>query len=635
MIKTFRSLLFSLLLTFPLASFGQQVADYIQKLQDASNADDFNGEFDKMISSFHQGKLKFDSTHVNTVVNIARNKTFANQLLPRVYGWAGSMFGDGRMDEAILYFLKSADEFKALGNKLGQALCLFEIALVQHKAENYDEAEEYYNLTLSLKSEGLPYRTTINCHNGLALIKRNAKQYDSAMSEFRSAYQVALVNNDVAWLGILSGNIGSCHFALGNYDSSLYYYENNLRFIRKTNEFENEIETYANLGKVFLKKGQLKKSAIFLDSALFIIESRKIVFNDFFNPMDDIYQTYAELSAQKGDFAKAFAYEKKFHEVSREKQRNINGRSLKQLQAVYSFSQKQKEIEYLKDINTANLVVIKQQRYIGVSFAIVIITLSVLTFIAFKTSRQRKKLNLELVTSNTELAKLNNVKDKLFSVISHDLRSPIGNMKSILALFDEGAVRPEELIGFARNMNHQLEVSGRTLENVLHWAKMHLNEIKANLGEVQVNEIVTFIINQFQDEIRQKKLNVQNSVDDTIKVFADYDQVEIVIRNLLSNAIKFTPPSGNITLTATRESGFIAIVIKDTGVGMTEGQLEKLFQPGVFFTTLGTNNEKGTGIGLVISKEMVENNGGSITANSDRGKGTCFTIRLPEAESKR
>jgi signal transduction histidine kinase len=633
MAKRLRSLLFPLLMLMPLGGFAQEAANYIQEFKNSATAHEFNERFDDMIKSFHQGKLTFDSADVTTIVNIAREKTFGDSLLSKVYGWAGSMFGNGRMDEAVIYFLKNADEFKSVGNKFGQALCLFEVALIQHKAENYDEAKEYYNLTLALNADALPYRTTINCYNGLALIKRNAMDYDSAMSEFRSAWRVAQRNNDTAWMGILAGNIGSCHLALANFDSSLYYYQINLKFIRKTNEFENEIETYTNLGKVFLKKGELKKSGAYLDSALHFIHDRKIAFNDFFNPMDDIYQTYAELSAASGDFAKAFTYEKKFHEVSREKQTNINGRSLRQLQAVYSFNQKQKEVEFLKKINSSNLTVIKQQRYIGFSFAIVIITLSIMTFIAFKTGRQRKKLNKELQRSNEELEKINNVKDKLFSVISHDLRTPIGNMKSILGLFDEGGISPDELMLFAQKMNHQLEVSGRTLENVLHWAKMHLKEIKANLTSVGINEVVRFIIHEFQDEISQKKLHVQNQIDNTVKAFADKDQLEIVIRNLVSNAIKFTPQGGDIILTADRQQTFIAIRVQDTGVGMSPGQLEKLFQPGQFASTMGTNKERGTGIGLAIVKEMVENNQGSIDVQSEPGKGTTFTVIFPEAES--
>jgi tetratricopeptide (TPR) repeat protein len=261
-----------------------------------------------MIDTFHAGKLSFKDTDVLAIIDIAKSKPFSNAVLAGVYGWAGTMFGDGRMEEAVAYFMESAFLYEKQGKKLGQALSCFEIALIQHKAGNFDEAIQYYNLTLSLGKDSLGHRTRINCYNGFALILRDQQKYDSAMIGFRNAYMIAENHKDIAWMGILAGNIGGIFYRTNQYDSALTYYNKDLALIRKTSEVENEIETYASIAKAYLKKKNERLAFAYLDSAIGIITGRKIVFNDFFNPMDEINETYAHLYEERGEYKKAFDF---------------------------------------------------------------------------------------------------------------------------------------------------------------------------------------------------------------------------------------------------------------------------------------------------------------------------------------
>jgi hypothetical protein len=123
---------------------GRPGTAYVAKLGQAGSREEFEKAFNAMITSFHAGKVSFQNEDVTAIVELTREKSFAQEILPRVYGWAGSMFGDGRMDAAIVYFMESAQLYELQKNKSGQALSFFEIALVQHKAENYEEAKEYY-----------------------------------------------------------------------------------------------------------------------------------------------------------------------------------------------------------------------------------------------------------------------------------------------------------------------------------------------------------------------------------------------------------------------------------------------------------------------------------------------------------
>ncbi|MEJ0030484.1 MAG: tetratricopeptide repeat protein [Bacteroidota bacterium] len=259
--------------------------------------------------------------------------------------------------------MESASLFAKQGKHRAEAACYFQIALIQHKAENYSESQDFYMKALG-SSDSLDNRTKINCYNGLALIKREAGDYDVAEKDFRNAYKVAVINGDSAWIAILLGNIGSLHFRRENFDSALYYYRKNLSLVKRTSEFENEIETYINLAKVYLRKENMKNTFAYLDSAVTFIAHRKINFNDFFNPMDEINRVYAMAWAHRGDYKKAFDYYEKFHQVNEDKQDRVNGRSLKQLQLSYRFDQKQNELELLQKVNQANLGTIQQQQYL-------------------------------------------------------------------------------------------------------------------------------------------------------------------------------------------------------------------------------------------------------------------------------
>ncbi len=617
------------LLTAITSVSAQPVSTHIASLENARNEAEFNVLFSTMIDSIHAGKLPLQAEQVLDIIEIAKEKPFADQVLANVYGWAATTFGDGRMDKAIIYFMESAAFYKKQNKRLAEAIGYFEIALVQHKAENYGEAEEYYKKALVTAADSMQHRTLINCYNGLALIHRHRENYDSAIRGFRKAYQFAKAHTDTAWLGILAGNIGSCHLAKGDYDSSLLYYHDNLRFIRKTNEFENEIETYTNLGRVYLKKEQYSISKLYLDSAVNIIHDRQIALSDFFNPMDHIFEAYSELYAATGDFSRAYEYHVKFHNAAEYKQEKINGRSLKQLQSIYAFNEKQNEVTYLKAINDANMVVIRQQKYISSYFAAIIVLLCCFVTLIIMRARQRKKLNTELAASNQELERLNNIKDKLFSVISHDLRGPIANLRSMLVLIRAGQLGQQEFNMIAAGLSEQLEISGNALENLLQWAKTQLHEIKANPVDIRIYDLANNVLQQFNHELQGKRINIRTEIQSDLQVRADKDQLEVIVRNLISNSIKFTPRNGTITIAGTRIDDKVALHIQDTGIGMTEAQLNNLFMPGKHFTSSGTNNEKGTGIGLLITKEMVINNGGEISVESRRGEGTKFTCELP------
>jgi len=622
---------FAGLIVIPIDTKARPLEDFKTRFEEAQTAEEFDKLFDEFIVQLRKGKEHLTDADVKHIALIAKEKPYADKILPKVYGWAATMFGDGRMGQGTVYFIESANLYARQKKKLAEALCWLEVALIQHKAENYEEALNHYKKALECGKDSLGTRSRINCYNGLALIQRERGKYAESLKDFWRAQSIAVQSNDTAWIGIMAGNIGSIHLRNKNYDSSLYYYKLNLSLIKKVDEIENEIETYAHLARTYIGKGSPAIGLAYLDSARTIIAERKILLNDFFNPNDYIDETYAMAYAAMGNYKKAYEYYTKFHQLAGDKQASLNSRNLRQIELTDQFRQKESELQLSQQVNEANLMVIRQQRFTVFTFLFIIFMMGALALYAFHTSRQRKQLNKELAVSNSELKRLNKVKDKLFSVISHDLRGPLGNLQSILDLFNTGNLNQEEFAALSGKIGHQVKASGNALENLLQWAKGELSEIKTTPSKVFVAEVTDRVIHQFDENIRTKNLKIVNEVVATTAVWADENQLEIVLRNIIGNAIKFSWEGGTIYVSAQNMTDHIQIKVNDQGVGMTIEESAQLFQTGTRFTTDGTQEEKGTGIGLLISKEMIQKNKGTITIRSEKGSGSEFTISLPVA----
>lgn len=235
----------------------------------------------------------------------------------------------------------------------------------------------------------------------------------------------------------------------------------------------------------------------------------------------------------------------------------------------------------------------------------------------------------EIRQTNETLKETNQVKDKLFSVISHDLKGPLHSLQGTLNILKMGALRPEEFDKLAGTIEVQLHQTSYLLENLLHWSKTQMQGESFNPTQIELKAIFAETLHLFDREFVQKEIQPSNLLQTTINAFADPNMIRTVLRNLVSNALKFTEPNGKISLDAKFIENEIIISIQDTGTGIPARYLKNIFTlQGI--TTVGTREEKGTGIGLVLCKEFVEKNGGKIWVESKEGEGTTFYFTVPK-----
>ena len=250
----------------------------------------------------------------------------------------------------------------------------------------------------------------------------------------------------------------------------------------------------------------------------------------------------------------------------------------------------------------------------------------------------RIKTHLDLINSKRkielqarELSQANALKDKMFSVISHDLRSPVSSIKLALDFISKGLVKPTDEL-FNETIKGLVKTTDEAyilLENLLGWAKSQSNILTVFPESLDLKSLASSIAGLLKLNSENKKISIENNIPEGITVFADMQMIQSVLRNLLSNALKFTPENGSIEMNALEMNTEVIISIKDSGFGISEPSLKRIFDQDQPVKTLGTNKESGSGLGLILCKDFVEKNGGRIWVESEKGKGSTFSFTVP------
>lgn len=249
--------------------------------------------------------------------------------------------------------------------------------------------------------------------------------------------------------------------------------------------------------------------------------------------------------------------------------------------------------------------------------------------------KEREKAEKHLAQSNLDLANLNHDKDKLFTILAHDLRSPLGSMMNLSELLAENikSFDESELMEVAGTLNKSATQTFQLLNDLLAWSSVQMGRGERTKEYFSVSEFVTENIGIHATEAARKQIEILADIDPAMVVFADKFAIQTVMRNLLNNAIKFTGNHGTINITAREHHNFVEISVDDNGTGISKEKQRKLFKVGSVSSSPGTEGEKGTGFGLLLSKDLVNRNGGIIWFESEKGKGSTFHFSLPMQET--
>lgn len=322
---------------------------------------------------------------------------------------------------------------------------------------------------------------------------------------------------------------------------------------------------------------------------------------------------------------------------------------IQEMQSLHELEAKENTIRLLEHENALKKQQVKNQRLFVAFLMVTVLFLTLLIFVLTRLRSIQQKTNRNLSDQNhaieqqriaiqsqaENLKRLDQLKTKLFSVISHDLRGPISNLRSLLDMFTKKLMTAEEFVALSGKLQDNLNVTQRTLENLLNWSLSQMGGIRTEQKKVDVNECLTEACCLMEESAARKNIKLELQIQDSINAWADPDQLQVVLRNLIHNAIKFSSLNDRIILTTSRQGNECHVSIKDCGIGMTHQELETIIDSKQYFSKSGTEQEKGTGLGLLLCKEFITRNGGTFSIESKLGQGTevSFTLALAEHES--
>ena len=241
----------------------------------------------------------------------------------------------------------------------------------------------------------------------------------------------------------------------------------------------------------------------------------------------------------------------------------------------------------------------------------------------------------KLHVSERKLQELNRTKDKFFSIIAHDMRGPFSGFLVFTEVLAEGydKLDKEKIFQMAQNMNKSAKVLFDFLENLLEWSRSQMGKLEFRPTELDLFKAVEKNIQLLSATATGKSIKINHSIERNTFIFADADMLNTILRNLISNALKFTEEGGQIAVNVDKHNNdFIRISVKDTGIGMLIKDKEKIFKIDTKYSTPGTKNEKGTGLGLILCKELTSKHKGDIWLESEVGKGTTVYFTIPERD---
>jgi signal transduction histidine kinase len=544
-----------------------------------------------------------------------------------------SLYNQRKYTEAFIYMMKGLKLREDLQDKDLIANSLNNIAGVYSAIGNYKEALEYLHRAIAIYKSNNNILGLVEAYYNIGLLYFYLKNYEQATYYQNNGYQLALTTG-------YKFDESLCILALADIFSKQKKYEKALDYYvmaRKRGEnlygLEQEAEINIGIGSVYVNTGKTQLGIEYLLKGYQIARD----FN-FLIPIPDATSSLVKAYLSLNDFKNAYKYRELnsiYNDSNNNKETN---KKIAENQFNYELDKKQSKIELLEKDKSIKEEETTRQKYITIgllSFLIISVFIIVRVINNVKKEKETKELILkqkfEIEEQSTKLSQMNQLKDKTFSILSHDLRSPLGALVQILEMLDNNSISMEEFSGLKKKLDLQLTYLNRFLENILLWCKSHMEEdFTAQIKKINLSEIVNQNYELLHESAIQKQIEMQNHLDSNTFIMADFDQIDLVLRNLLSNAIKFTNNKGKVDVSAVENENEIIVSIKDNGIGMDSEIAKNLFDNQERKSSIGTIGEKGTGLGLLICKEFINKHGGRIWAESEPKKGSTFYFSLPK-----
>jgi len=573
------------------------------------------GNYEEAISVYSEALVYFKELNDST-------------FLGRIYNnIATANWGLGDNLEALKNYQLSLQIRRAINDKRGISLVLNNIGKLYQELGLFDKAFIMHKEALQLSTEIDDINAIAYSYSNIGDCYENFNDLENALINFKEGfnvlYQVDKRNRSNSYF---SSKIGGVYFKLNKPDSALYYNRKALDYAYRISNKNRIALAEHKLGNVFLELNQIDSAEYYFGkSYVTAIEKGYKVLTK-----DNLY-SLAKVKEKRGNSIEAFELFKKASALNDSIYTEDVVAKIADIQVKYVNAQQEQENALLRKNNEIQEIIIRQQRTFTLFLIVVALLIFITLFFINKSRASIKKLNKQLEKSEKELKKANAEKDKFFAIISHDLKSPFNGLLGLTEVLESkyDALPQEEVKQLITLLKQTARNSYSLLEDLLQWSRIQIKSMEYKPEVFNMATKTEKVIQTLDTSIKNKNINLENKITSDTFVFADEKSAEAVLRNLISNAIKFTNNGGNITLEAKEKDKEFIFSVSDNGIGMAKNTIDKLFSITEKISVRGTNNEMGTGLGLVLCKEFIEKNNGRIWVESEVGKGSNFYFSLP------
>ncbi len=520
-------------------------------------------------------------------------------------------------DEATRHFLQALTLYEQIGETKGIIQTYIKLGVVSDYLGDLDKALEYYLKAEALNATPMSLNARLALLNNIGIIYGKRNEIPTALRYFHMGLRESDPDKSTGIHITLLSSLGIAHEKSGRPDSAYYFQEQALSMARQHNMPEEEARALVNMASL-LSTTDVAQSFELLREALTI--ARRI---QQLSLMSEVYESMIQLYKQEQNYREALAVFETRQLLKDSMFSLQKSKEIARLHASQELERKQNEIRNLALMNEKSTT----QRNIMIVVAIIFL---VLIGVVWYYNHRISALNKRLISKQHELSSSNTIKDKLFSILGHDLRSPLGRILGLLNILELKHASDDES-RVIENLRQQSLNTLETLDNLLLWGQSQLKGVRLNQQVLRLKAQLSKSIQLTADYALQKNIEVTETTPPQLVAFVDPVHFDFVVRNLLSNAIKFSHSGGEVVIHAFRRKDKVVVSIHDSGVGIPEHLQEEIFTADTE-SARGTWNEKGNGIALMLCREYIAENGGSLWVNSEPGKGSVFCFSLLPAD---
>ncbi len=637
------------ILYFYLGNYDQARKHYFSVYNDRENIKDSkitgNAIHNLLLLCKEQGDYNSAIRYAYELLQFWKN-TGTRRDIADAYSYLGKLFlavGDYQKSlESHIEELKMRD---LSDDKEGADIAINNIAKIYSSMHKYDLAIKYYNISLrNFEEKGNKEQIArIKTRIGKTLYEMG--DYQKSLIHYNEALKIAEEVNDLQGKAVLLNNIGLVYKTTGQYRQALGYCLKAIAIREQEKVDENIFYPLSSVAEICMNLNRYDDAINYADRAFRVARD-----NDRKPLIKEAYYLFYQIYSKMGKTKDALDYHLKFTMLKDSLINDEMNGKIAELQVKYETAKKDQENHILKKSNEAQLEKNKIQRNYFVVISALILLLMAVVINRYhqkqKANRLLSEMNGKILSQHDELEVIveqlreseeglreaNITKDKFFSIIAHDLKNPLQAiiLSSDLLMNKFKAMTGEQLLELISNIHRSGNHLANLLQNLLQWARTQTGKIDFSPERVNIQLITADCINLLAEQAHVKQIFVYSSLVENTFVTADPHMLSTIIRNLLGNAIKFTAENGSIVISGEDHGDYMEVSVKDTGIGISNEDIDKLFRIDVNHTTIGTSKEKGTGLGLILTKEFVEMNHGRIWVESELNTGSKFTFTIPK-----